>query len=146
MAYQEPEVSGARYFKDTCGGFGAPEVAYYPYHHIFLSVAVVDGYNPVIGLHVPPGVTASLDYDHLKIVGHTTCGDFAVEGVLRAVPHGSFGNWLQHSGPSVAARPIPFFHRAGPPPGRRNAFGRILLVFVCCVSIAKFSALSGTAC
>lgn len=33
-------------------------------------------------------MTASLDDDNLKIVGHTTRGDFAVEGVLRAVPPG----------------------------------------------------------
>jgi hypothetical protein len=99
VSYQEPEVSGARYFKDTCGGFGAPEVAYYPYHQIFISVAMVGGDLPAIGLHIPPGVTASLDDDDVSIVGHTSRGDFAVAGVLRAVRHGSFGNWLGHSPP-----------------------------------------------
>lgn len=99
VTYQEPEVSGALYFKDTCGGFGAPEVAYYPYHQIFLSVALVSGYFPAIGLHIPPGVTARLDDDQIRVIGHTTHGDFAIEGILRAQSHASFGNWLQHSEP-----------------------------------------------
>lgn len=106
-SYQEPEVSGARYFKDTCGRSGAPEVGHYPYHKIFLSVAVVSGYYPAVGLHVPPEVTASLDDDEVKIAGRTTRGDFAVEGVLRAVRHWSFGNWLQHSRPFLW-RPDPY--------------------------------------
>ena len=99
ITYQKPDIAGALYFKDTCGGFGAPEVAYYPYHQIFLSVAIVSGSFPAIGLHIPPGVTARLGDDNIRIAGHTTHGDFAVEGVLRAQSHASFGNWLQHSEP-----------------------------------------------
>lgn len=112
VSYQEPEVSDARYFKDSCGGFGAPEVAYYPYHQIFLSVAIVSGYFPAVGLHVPPGATVTLDDDHVKVVGRTTRGDFAIEGVLRPVSHGSFGNWLQHS-PPFLWQPDPYSSATG---------------------------------
>lgn len=99
VGYQKPEVPNARYFQDTCGGFGAPEVAYYPYHGIFVSVALVEGYFPAVGLHVPLGMTASLDDNSVKVTGRTAQGEFAVVGVLQAVRHWSFGNWAPHFPP-----------------------------------------------
>jgi hypothetical protein len=97
--YQRPEVSGAHYFKDTCGGYGAPEVAYYPYHQIFISVAVVSGAFPAIGLHVPPGVTAGLDGDRIEISGLSARGSFRVDGIVLAARHSSLGNSVQRSQP-----------------------------------------------
>jgi hypothetical protein len=44
-------------------------------------------------------VTASLDGSGIRISGRTSHGDFEIEGTLRAVRHGSFGNWLQRSWP-----------------------------------------------
>jgi hypothetical protein len=64
--YQRAEAPDAAYLQGLCGGSGAPNWAYYPFHGIFVSVSL----SPLqVGLHYPPGTTVRFERDALTISG-----------------------------------------------------------------------------
>lgn len=104
--YKQPQIPNARYFGDTCYGGGPPSLAYYAYHGIFISFTL-DGDAIELGLHVPPEKSASLEGNRVTVIGLTANGEaIEVTGVLRALPHGSFG--------ATAPRSAPFLWRPDP--------------------------------
>jgi hypothetical protein len=65
--YQRIEAPEADHLQARCQGkSGPPELTYYPFHGIFISLAL----DPLqLGLHVPRGMTAALDGNSLLISG-----------------------------------------------------------------------------
>jgi hypothetical protein len=72
-SYQQIAAPQAQYIQVNCNGRdGPPKLAYYPFHGIFVGVAV----GPLdLRLRTPRGVHAHLDGDSVLISGHTNKGN-----------------------------------------------------------------------
>jgi hypothetical protein len=70
--YQQIAAPEAQYVQVNCNGHdGPPKLAYYPFHGIFVGIAV----SPLdLRLKTPRGVHAHLDGDSVVISGHTDQG------------------------------------------------------------------------
>lgn len=89
--YAYIDAPGARYFKQNCyTTVGAPSVAYYPYHGIFISLDVTG--TLALGLHLPAGTTVTLNGNAVRIVGSADSGPIDVTIPLRAARHDSRRN------------------------------------------------------
>jgi hypothetical protein len=89
MQYQRPEAPDAVYLQGLCGGSGAPNWAYYPFHGIFISVSL----RPMsIGLHYPPGTTAQLDDNEVSLSGWRQNELVTLTIHLAPALHNSMGN------------------------------------------------------
>ena len=71
--YQQIAAPEAQYVQVNCDGHdGPPKLAYYPFHEIFIGVAV----EPLdLRLRTPRGVHAHLDGDSVVVSGHTDKGN-----------------------------------------------------------------------
>ncbi len=65
ISYLRIDAPDAAYFKSTCGGsVGAPNITFYPFHGIFISMEA----DPVLfGLHVPEGMVVQLESNTIEI-------------------------------------------------------------------------------
>jgi hypothetical protein len=89
MQYQRAEAPGAVYLRGLCGGSGAPNWAYYPFHGIFISVSP----RPMsVGLHYPPGTTAQLDANEVTLSGWRQNELFTLTIHLAPADHRAMGN------------------------------------------------------
>ena len=70
--YQQIAAPEAQYVQVNCNGHdGPPKLAYYPFHEIFIGVAV----DPLdLRLRTPRGIHAHLDGDAVVVSGHTDKG------------------------------------------------------------------------
>lgn len=70
--YQQIAAPDAQYIQVNCNGRdGPPKLAYYPFHGIYIGIAV----SPLdLRLRTPRGVHAHLDGDSVLISGHTDKG------------------------------------------------------------------------
>jgi hypothetical protein len=71
-SYQQITAPQAQYVQLNCNGHdGPPKLAYYPFHEIFIGVAI----EPLdLRLRTPRGIHAHLDGDAVIISGHTDKG------------------------------------------------------------------------
>ena len=71
--YQQITAPEGKYVQVNCNGHdGPPKLAYYPFHGIFIGVAV----GPLdLRLRTPRGVHAHLDGDSVLVSGHTDKGN-----------------------------------------------------------------------
>src|SRR5665213_278073 len=71
-SYQQITAPEAQYVQVNCNGHdGPPKLAYYPFHEIFIGVAV----DPLdLRLRTPRGIHAHLDGDSVVVSGHTDKG------------------------------------------------------------------------
>jgi hypothetical protein len=87
--YQRAEAPDAAYLQGLCGGSGAPNWAYYPFHGIFVSVSL----SPLqVGLHYPPGTTVRFERDALTISGWRENRPVTISAQLSAAVHAALGN------------------------------------------------------
>jgi hypothetical protein len=87
--YQRVEAPEAVYLRSECGGFGARNYAYYPYHGIFISVSL----SPLqLGLHYPAGTTVALSGDTVTISGSRQNEPIEYLQHLRQASHGTLGD------------------------------------------------------
>ena len=72
-SYQQITAPEVQYVQVNCDGHdGPPKLAYYPFHEIFIGVAV----EPLdLRLRTPRGVHAHLDGDSVVVSGHTDKGN-----------------------------------------------------------------------
>ncbi len=72
-SYQQIVVPEAEYIQVNCNGRGGPpKLAYYPFHGIYIGIAV----SPLdLRLRTPRGVHAHLDADSVLVSGHTDQGN-----------------------------------------------------------------------
>jgi hypothetical protein len=72
-SYQQIAAPEVQYVQVNCDGHdGPPKLAYYPFHEIFIGVAV----EPLdLRLRTPRGVHAHLDGDSVVVSGHTDKGN-----------------------------------------------------------------------
>jgi hypothetical protein len=83
------EAPDAVYLQGLCGGFGAPNYAYYPYHGIFVSVNL----SPLqLGLHYKTGTTVALHDDAVTISGWRENDPFQLVIHLSPAQHYALGN------------------------------------------------------
>lgn len=104
ISYLQIEAPSATHFKRTCSASaGAPVIAYYPFHGIFISIDP----NPVffVGLHVPSGSVVQLSDDTVKIVGSGAAGPVDLAIRLKISPHAVMG-WNEP--PAFRQLPDPF--------------------------------------
>lgn len=88
--YLRVEAPHARYFDSTCGSVPPPDLAYFPYHGIYISAEISSGV--LLGLHIPDGMVAQLDSDVSVIEGETSGGRHVSERVHWQVsPHRVIG-------------------------------------------------------
>jgi hypothetical protein len=89
ISYLRVDAPGAVHLKSLCGGtVGAPEILYYPFESIFISV---DPQPILLGLHVPAGVVAQMDGDMVRITGTTSDGPVSKEVRLQLAPQNMIG-------------------------------------------------------
>ena len=71
-SYQQIVAPDAQYIQVNCNGSdGPPKLAYYPFHGIYIGIAV----SPLdLRLRTPRGVHAHLDGDSVVVSGHTDKG------------------------------------------------------------------------
>lgn len=87
--YERAEAPDAVYLQGLCGGSGPPNWAYYPFHGIFVSVAL----SPLqVGLHYPPETTVSFESNALTITGWRDNMLVTIPAQLSAAVHDVFGN------------------------------------------------------
>jgi hypothetical protein len=87
--YQRAEAPDAAYLQGLCGGSGAPNWAYYPFHGIFVSVSL----SPLqVGLHYPPETTVQFESDALTISGWRENRPVTISAQLSAAVHAALGN------------------------------------------------------
>jgi hypothetical protein len=87
--YQRAEVPDAVYLQGLCGGSGAPNWTYYPFHGIFISVSL----SPLqLGLHYPPGTTVELDGDIVTFGGWRQNEPIQLAVHLSPAIHAALGN------------------------------------------------------
>jgi hypothetical protein len=87
--YQRAEAPDAVYLQGLCGGSGAPNWTYYPFHGIFISVSL----SPLqLGLHYPEGTTVELDGDTVTINGWRQNEPIQLAVHLSPAIHAALGN------------------------------------------------------
>jgi len=69
---------------------GSRDWVYYPYHGIHISIYSTGTFR--MGLHVPPGTTAQLNGDIVRVSAITKSGPVEQDIVIKEVPHSSFGD------------------------------------------------------
>jgi hypothetical protein len=86
-SYQQIAAPEAQYVQVNCNGHdGPPKLAYYPFHEIFIGVAV----NPLdLRLRTPRGIHAHLDGDSVVVSGHTDKGNLDVTLKLKTAAQAS---------------------------------------------------------
>jgi hypothetical protein len=86
-SYQQIAAPEAQYIQVNCNGNdGPPKLAYYPFHEIFIGVAI----SPLdLRLRTPRGVHAHLDGDSVVVSGHTAKGDVDVTMNLKTAVQAS---------------------------------------------------------
>jgi hypothetical protein len=86
-SYQQIVVPEATYIQVNCNGRdGPPKLAYYPFHGVFIGVAV----GPLdLRLRTPRGVHAHLDGDSVLVSGHTDKGNLDVTLKLKTAAQAS---------------------------------------------------------
>ncbi len=86
-SYQQISAPDAQYIQVNCNGSnGPPKLAYYPFHDIFIGVAV----GPLdLRLRTPRGVHAHLDGDSVTVSGHTDKGNLDVTMKLKTATQSS---------------------------------------------------------
>jgi hypothetical protein len=90
--YMRVEAPDATYLQSSCRGqVGPPDVTYYRFLGIFISVQV---YPLLIGIHVPGGVTARLDDSLVLVRAKTTQGPVRKIFHLEAIPRQYVGTGL----------------------------------------------------
>ncbi len=85
--YQEITAPDAEYVQVNCNGSnGPPKLAYYPFHGIFIGIAV----GPLdLRLRTPRGVHAHLDGDSVVVSGHNDKGNLDVTMKLKTATQAS---------------------------------------------------------
>jgi hypothetical protein len=91
-SYQQIAAPEAQYIQVNCNGRdGPPKLAYYPFHGIFIGVAI----GPLdLRLRTPRGVHAHLDGDAVLVSGHTDKGELNVTMKLKTAKESSDGGSL----------------------------------------------------
>lgn len=90
MGYERLEIPQALFLQNLCHGSAGPgTLAYYPYHGIYVSLDVTGAVE--LGLHIPAGMTVTIDGNRVSVSGRTSKGGVTEIGILRAVRHGVFG-------------------------------------------------------
>lgn len=86
-SYQQIAAPEAQYIQVNCNGHdGPPKLAYYPFHGIFIGVAV----SPLdLRLRTPRGVHAHLDGDSVVVSGHTDQGNLDLSLKLKTATQSS---------------------------------------------------------
>src|SRR5580700_3148406 len=86
-SYQQIVAPEAQYIQVNCNGNdGPPKLAYYPFHEIFIGVAI----SPLdLRLRTPRGVHAHLDGDSVVVSGHTDKGNVDVTMNLKTARQAS---------------------------------------------------------
>jgi hypothetical protein len=86
-SYQQIAAPQAQYSQVNCNGRdGPPKLAYYPFHDIFIGVAV----SPLdLRLRTPRGVHAHLDGDSVIVSGHTDKGSIDLTLKLKTAAQAS---------------------------------------------------------
>jgi hypothetical protein len=86
-SYQQITAPEATYIQVNCDGRdGPPKLAYYPFHGVFIGVAV----GPLdLRLRTPRGVHAHLDSDSVLVSGHTAKGNLDVTLKLKTAAQAS---------------------------------------------------------
>jgi hypothetical protein len=86
-SYQQIAAPEAQYVQVNCNGRdGPPKLAYYPFHEIFIGVAV----DPLdLRLRTPRGIHAHLDGDTVVVSGHTDKGNLEVTLKLKTAAQAS---------------------------------------------------------
>jgi hypothetical protein len=109
-SYQQIAAPEAQYIQVDCNGHdGPPKLAYYPFHGIFIAVAV----SPLdLRLRTPRGVHAHLDADSVVVSGHTDRGNVDLTLHLKTAAQSSDGGSLaevrfeeRHDGNSQSGTP-----------------------------------------
>ena len=85
--YQQITAPEASYIQVNCNGQdGPPKLAYYPFHGVFIGVAI----GPLdLRLRTPRGVHAHLDGDSVLVSGHTDKGDLDLTLKLKTAAQSS---------------------------------------------------------
>ncbi|HEY6457605.1 MAG TPA: hypothetical protein VIY90_20190 [Steroidobacteraceae bacterium] len=85
--YQQIVAPDAQYVQVNCNGRdGPPKLAYYPFHEIFIGIAV----DPLdLRLRTPRGIHAHLDGDAVRIRGHTDKGNLDLTMKLKTAAQSS---------------------------------------------------------
>jgi hypothetical protein len=85
--YQQIAAPDATYIQVNCNGrIGPPKLAYYPFHGIYIGIAV----SPLdLRLRTPRGVHAHLDGDSVIVSGHTDKGTLALTLKLKTAAQAS---------------------------------------------------------
>jgi hypothetical protein len=85
--YQQITAPEATYIQVNCNGRdGPPKLAYYPFHGVFIGVAI----GPLdLRLRTPRGVHAHLDGDAVLVSGHTEKGNLDVTLKLKTATQAS---------------------------------------------------------
>ncbi|HTB65213.1 MAG TPA: hypothetical protein VK727_03240 [Steroidobacteraceae bacterium] len=86
-SYQQIAAPEAQYVQVNCNGRdGPPKLAYYPFHEIFIGVAV----DPLdLRLRTPRGIHAHLDGDSVRVSGHTDKGNLDLTLKLKTAAQAS---------------------------------------------------------
>jgi hypothetical protein len=86
-SYQQIAAPEAQYVQVNCNGHdGPPKLAYYPFHEIFIGVAV----GPLdLRLRTPRGIHAHLDGDSVVVSGHTDKGNLDLTLKLKTAAQAS---------------------------------------------------------
>ena len=86
-SYQQITAPEAQYVQVNCNGRdGPPKLAYYPFHEIFIGVAV----EPLdLRLRTPRGIHAHLDGDSVRVSGHTDKGNLDLTLKLKTAAQAS---------------------------------------------------------
>jgi hypothetical protein len=85
--YQQIAAPDAQYIQVNCNGSdGPPKLAYYPFHGIYIGIAV----SPLdLRLRTPRGVHAHLDGDTVVVSGHTDKGNLDLTLKLKTAAQSS---------------------------------------------------------
>jgi hypothetical protein len=85
--YQQIAAPDAQYIQVNCNGSdGPPKLAYYPFHGIYIGIAV----SPLdLRLRTPRGVHAHLDGDSVLLSGHTDKGNLDLTLKLKTAAQAS---------------------------------------------------------
>lgn len=108
--YQQITAPDVQYVQLNCNGHdGPPKLAYYPFHEIFIGIAV----DPLdLRLRTPRGVHAHLDGDSVVVSGHTDKGSLDLTLKLKTAAQASDAGSLaemrfeeRHEGSWIAGAP-----------------------------------------
>src|ERR1700728_4822404 len=91
-SYQQIGAPEAQYIQVNCNGRdGPPKLAYYPFHGIFIGVAI----GPLdLRLRTPRGMQAHLNGDSVVVRGNTDKGDLNLTMKLKTAKESSDGGSL----------------------------------------------------